>query len=100
MFKAAAFLYRSPPLSGDGKSLLLADVLDPPVMRHLHTSHVIGSNDPMLHTSMALIMVSDPDKALLLDHGRAHQISWDLRTAKKISLDIKKLIELSRENSS
>ena len=92
MFKAAAFLYRSPPLSGDGKSLL--------VMRHLHTSHVIGSNDPMLHTSMALIMVSDPDKAVLLDHGRAHQTSWDLRTAKNISLDIKKLIELSRENSS
>lgn len=29
IFKAAVFLCGSPPLSGDGKSLLLADVLDP-----------------------------------------------------------------------
>ena len=54
MFKATVFFRGSPPLSGDGKSLLLLDVLDRPALR-LHTYHVIGLNDPMLCTSMALI---------------------------------------------
>lgn len=97
MFKAAVFFCGSPPLSGDGKSLLLADVLDRPALR-LHTYHVIGSNDPMLHASMALLNVCDPDKTLLFDHGKGHQISWEPRTAKRISLDIRELIELTKED--
>lgn len=56
-----------------GKSL---PVLDRSALR-VHTYHVIGSDDPMLYTTMALINVCTSDKALSFDHGKGHEISCE-----------------------
>lgn len=89
-------IYKSPPLSSWRKIFCFWRTC----RTGPHVASAIGWNDPLFHTSMALIHVCNSDKALSFDHGKGHEIPCGLRAAQRISLDIQELIKLSKKDSS
>ena len=77
-----------PPFTADGKRWYLPQT-DGQIF-DLRTIHVIGAMDPFLAAGMLLYNLCDPNSATLFDHGKGHQIVWDLKV-------VKSLVEVVRE---
>ncbi|KAF7715367.1 Uncharacterized protein PECH_001433 [Penicillium ucsense] len=81
--KCALFFSGVPPSEADTGRFLLHD--EDGTLIHIPTLHVLGSQDPMIHTTMALYNVCDSDAADLFDHGGGHIIPRDAQTVSELA---------------
>lgn len=79
-----------PPFLADGKRFYLPHI-DGQIF-DVRTIHVIGAMDPFLAAGMLLYNLCDPDRAILFDHGKGHQIVWEPKIVKSLVEEIRKQI--------
>lgn len=88
--KCAVFISGWPPIDSITGLLVLSDeteeIIDVP------TCHVIGALDPMIHGTMALYNLCDPDRAELFDHGHGHLVPREERTVKELGQVVRTMI--------
>ena len=79
-----------PPFLADGKRFYLPQT-DGQIF-DVRTIHVIGAMDPFLAAGMLLYNLCDPNRAILFDHGKGHQIVWEPKIVKSLVEEIREQI--------
>lgn len=87
VLKLGIFWGGVPPFLADGKRLYLPHT-DGQIFG-VRTIHVIGAMDPFLEAAMLLYNLCDPDRAVLFDHGKGHQIVWEPKIVKSLVEEIR-----------
>ena len=79
-----------PPFVADGKRIYLPNT-DGRIF-DVRTVHVIGAMDPFLEAGMLLYNLCDPNRAVLFDHGKGHQIVWEPKIIQSLVEEIREQI--------
>jgi Serine hydrolase (FSH1) len=88
--KCAVFMGGQAPCTTDGKTLILADEFGQIIS--LPTCHIIGYNDPLIDSSMALYHLCDEESATIVDHGKGHMPPRDPVSCELITKGIRDAI--------
>ena len=83
----AIFFSGWPPNDPDTAECLLSDEIGQVLSGH--TMHVLGSNDPFIHGSLALYDICKEDNALIFDHGKGHLVPREPRVLKEVAAFIR-----------
>lgn len=92
--KCAVFISGWPPIDSNTGLLVLSDETEDVI--DIPTCHVIGALDPMIHGTMALYNVCDPDRAELFDHGHGHLVPREERTVKELGQVVRTMIAFAK----
>ena len=88
--KCAVFMGGQAPCTTDGKDLILADEFGEVIS--IPTCHIIGYNDPLVDSSMALYHLCDEKSAAIVDHGKGHMPPRDTASCELIAKGIRDVI--------
>lgn len=99
--KCAVFFSGAPPIryeddynrdrDSTNSTVLLSDETDDRIT--IPTYHVMGSEDPWIHSCISLFNMCDPETAILLDHGGGHLIPIDASTTKTMAKGIRDMLD-------
>lgn len=92
--KCAVFISGWPPIDSDTGLLVLSDETEDVI--DIPTCHVVGALDPMIHGTMALYNLCDPDRAELFDHGHGHLVPREERTVKELGKAVRTMIAIAK----
>lgn len=90
MLKCAVFMSGGAPLTADGKGIYLADNYG--TLITMPTCHILGYNDTMIDTAIALYHLCDEESATIVDHGKGHMIPHDAKSSRYMINGIRELI--------
>lgn len=88
--KCAVFLSGQAPCTTDGKNLVLADEFGQIIP--IPTCHIIGYNDPLIDSCVALYHLCDEKSAAIVDHGKGHMPPRDPESCELIAKGIRDVI--------
>ena len=88
--RCAVFISGGPPYTKDGKDVLLAD--ERGQMITIPTCHIIGWNDSVIDSALALYHLCDEDSATIVDHGKGHLVPHDEDSSRIMIKGIRDLI--------
>jgi Serine hydrolase (FSH1) len=88
--KCAVFLSGQAPCTTDGKTLVLADEFGQIIP--IPTCHIIGYNDPLIDSSVALYHLCDEKSASIVDHGKGHMPPRDPESCELMAKGIRDVI--------
>ena len=88
--KCAVFISGWPPVDLNTGLLVLSNETEDVI--EIPTCHVIGTLDPMIHGTMALYNLCDPDRAAIFDHGHGHLVPREERTVKELGHVVRAMI--------
>ncbi|KAL8776020.1 MAG: hypothetical protein Q9194_003434 [Teloschistes cf. exilis] len=84
--KFALFFSGTPPAHFEQKDVLLADETSERIT--IPTAHFIGSQDPAYESGLALYNLCEKALARIYDHGKGHNVPWDLKITQAMAKEI------------
>lgn len=84
--KFALFFSGTPPAHFERKDVLLADETSERIT--IPTAHFIGSQDPAYESGLALYNLCEKASARIYDHGKGHNVPWDLKITQAMAKEI------------
>ncbi len=88
--RCAVFMSGGAPYTADGRGVYLAD--EHGQMITVPTCHIIGYNDSVIDSAVALYHLCDEDSATIVDHGKGHMVPHDERSSTLMVKGIRDLI--------
>ena len=95
--RCAVFISGGPPYTANGEDVILADESGP--MITIPTCHIIGWNDTVIDSSVALYHLCDEDLATIVDHGKGHMVPHDEKSFEIMAKGMRDLIACCSANA-